>query len=70
MDRQKSTDDPARRVRLTAVAIEVVARVSETPPLARSRTFAWCTVPKVEVDTSDDYQPGLDEIIAFANAGR
>jgi predicted kinase len=25
-------------------------------------------VPELEVDTSDDYRPGLDEIVAFANA--
>jgi predicted kinase len=27
-------------------------------------------VPELEVNTSDDYRPGLDEIVAFANAGR
>ncbi|WP_091552210.1 hypothetical protein [Micromonospora pattaloongensis] len=27
-------------------------------------------VPAVEVDTSDGYRPGLDEIVAFVNAGR
>lgn len=27
-------------------------------------------VPAIEVDTSDGYRPGLDEIVAFANAGR
>jgi predicted kinase len=27
-------------------------------------------VPQLEVDTSDGYRPGLDEIVAFANAGR
>ncbi|WFE56572.1 AAA family ATPase [Micromonospora sp. WMMD712] len=27
-------------------------------------------VPTIEVDTSDGYRPGLDEIVAFANAGR
>jgi predicted kinase len=26
-------------------------------------------VPELEVDTRDDYRPGLDEIVAFANAG-
>lgn len=27
-------------------------------------------VAELEVDTSNDYRPGLDEIVAFANAGR
>ncbi|MFI7025738.1 AAA family ATPase [Micromonospora sp. NPDC049900] len=27
-------------------------------------------VPEIEVDTSDGYRPGLDEIVAFVNAGR
>ncbi|MFG2059810.1 AAA family ATPase [Micromonospora sp. NPDC048871] len=27
-------------------------------------------VPRIEVDTSDGYRPGLDEIVAFVNAGR
>ncbi|MEV6374821.1 ATP-binding protein [Micromonospora musae] len=27
-------------------------------------------VPEIEVDTSDGYSPGLDEIVAFVNAGR
>jgi predicted kinase len=27
-------------------------------------------VPGLDVDTSDDYRPGLDEIVAFANAAR
>jgi predicted kinase len=27
-------------------------------------------VPEIEVDTSDDYRPALDEIVAFVNAGR
>ncbi|MEU2614627.1 AAA family ATPase [Micromonospora sp. NPDC007271] len=27
-------------------------------------------VPEIEVDTSDGYRPGLDEILAFVNAGR
>ncbi|MGY3518777.1 MULTISPECIES: AAA family ATPase [Micromonospora] len=27
-------------------------------------------VPEIEVDTSDGYRPGLDEIAAFVNAGR
>ena len=26
--------------------------------------------PELEVDTTDDYRPGLDEIVAFADAGR
>ncbi|MFI2666890.1 AAA family ATPase [Micromonospora carbonacea] len=29
-----------------------------------------CAVPEIEVDTSDGYRPGLDEIAAFVNAGR
>ncbi|SCG55278.1 AAA family ATPase [Micromonospora halophytica] len=27
-------------------------------------------VPEIEVDTGDGYRPGLDEIVAFVNAGR
>jgi hypothetical protein len=27
-------------------------------------------VPEIEVDTSTDYRPALDEIVAFVNAGR
>lgn len=27
-------------------------------------------VPELDVDTSDGYRPGLDEIVAFVNAGR
>jgi predicted kinase len=27
-------------------------------------------VPELTVDTSEDYRPGLDEIVAFVNAGR
>ncbi|RIV34388.1 AAA family ATPase [Micromonospora radicis] len=27
-------------------------------------------VPEIEVNTSDGYRPGLDEIVAFVNAGR
>ena len=27
-------------------------------------------LPELEVDTSDDYRPGLDEMVAFANGNR
>jgi predicted kinase len=38
---------------------------------ARHSTFAWLSIgaPAIEVDTTDGYRPGLEQIVAFVNAG-
>jgi predicted kinase len=56
--RQRSHDNPLRRAHADSAA------------LPSERTFVRLALdaPSLEVDTTDGYRPGLDQIVAFVNA--
>jgi predicted kinase len=58
---RRAQDDPSRRAHADLHP--------ETSRLRRTFTRVSMDVPALEVDTSDGYRPGLDQIVAFVNAG-
>lgn len=64
--RQRWTDSPTRRAHADARPDERRSHAGHHDSFDRVRL----DVPELEVDTSDGYRPGLDEIVAFVNAGR
>ncbi len=59
-------ENPTRRAHADAHLINQQAHTANHEGFQRVRL----DVPEIEVDTSDDYHPTLDEIITFLNAGR
>ncbi|MEU8660617.1 ATP-binding protein [Actinoplanes philippinensis] len=64
--RQRQQQNPARRAHADSHLGDREAHAAGHDGFDRVRL----DVPQLEVDTGDDYRPGLDEIVAFANGGR
>jgi hypothetical protein len=63
---RRQDDNPTRRAHADAYLIDQHVHTAGHDGFDRVQL----DVPELEVDTSDDYRPGLDEIVAFVNAGR
>ncbi|MEU4678416.1 AAA family ATPase [Micromonospora sp. NPDC023737] len=63
---QRRNEHPTRRAHPDAYLIDQHVHAGQHDSFDRVRL----DVPELEVDTSDGYRPGLDEIVAFVNAGR
>ncbi|MEU6077035.1 AAA family ATPase [Micromonospora sp. NPDC047074] len=64
--KQRQGESPTRRAHADAFFIDQQIHTAGHDSFDRVRL----DVPEFEVDTSDGYRPGLDEIVAFVNAGR
>ncbi|MFI5908066.1 AAA family ATPase [Dactylosporangium sp. NPDC051541] len=64
--RRRQAENPARRAHADAHLGDRAAHAAGHEAFDRVRL----DVPVLDVDTGDGYRPGLDEIVAFANAGR
>lgn len=62
---QRQGESPIRRAHADAYLIDQQMHAAGHDSFDRVRLDA----PEIEVDTSDGYRPGLDEIVAFVNAG-
>ncbi|MBB4956918.1 P-loop nucleotide/nucleoside kinase family protein [Micromonospora polyrhachis] len=63
---QRRNESPTRRAHADAYLIEQHVHAAGHDSFDRVRL----DVPELEVDTSDGYRPGLDQIVAFADARR
>lgn len=64
--RRRQRDYPTRRAHADAHLMDPQIHATGHDSFRRVRL----DMPELEVDTSDDYRPGLDEIVAFASARR
>jgi hypothetical protein len=64
--RRRQEENPARRAHADSHLGDRAVHAAGHVGFVRVRL----EVPELEVDTGDGYRPGLDEIVAFANAGR
>ena len=63
---RRQDEDPTRRAHADGRRIDQRTHAAKHDGFQRVRLDA----PELEVDTTDDYRPTLDEIVAFVNAGR
>ncbi|GAB3156467.1 hypothetical protein GCM10027290_54320 [Micromonospora sonneratiae] len=63
---QRQEESPKRRAHADAYLVDQQVHGTGHDSFDRVRL----DVPEIEVDTSDGYRPGLDEIVAFVNAHR
>jgi predicted kinase len=64
--RRRQQENPARRAHVDSSRTDGAVHAAGHDGFVRLRL----DVPELDVDTSDGYRPGLDEIVAFANGGR
>ncbi len=64
--RRRQTENPVRRAHADTHLADPHAHTAVHDGFERIRL----DVPEIEVDTCEGYRPGLDESVAFANAGR